>query len=74
MGGMSESEAVIKAREVMYAKTGVDADPDSIEFKSIGGRRRWTAFYSGYILTVNDETGLVSVFQAHPNTPPWQRR
>jgi hypothetical protein len=73
MGGMNESEAVAKAREVIFAKTGVDADPDSIEFRSVGGRRRWTAYYQGHILIVNDKTGEVSVFEAHPNTPPWKR-
>jgi hypothetical protein len=73
IGGMDESEAVAKAREVMLAKTGVDAAPDSIEFTSVGGRRRWTAQYQGHIFVVNDKSGEVSAFESQPNTPPWKR-
>ena len=43
--GMNESEARAKARAVIFAKTGVNTDPDSTVFKNIGGRRAWKAFY-----------------------------
>jgi hypothetical protein len=73
---MDKSEAEKKAREVLRSITGVDAAADSIEFKSVGGRRRWTVFFGrdhfvaqrvaidgeGYTLVVNDTTGEVHIF------------
>ena len=74
MDGMNESEAVAKAREVIFAKTGVDAEPHSVEFKSVGGRHRWSMHFPGHIVIVNDDTGEVAgVFESHPNKPPWER-
>jgi hypothetical protein len=68
MAGMTESEAVAKAREVMFAKTGVNADPDSIEFKSVGGGCRRTAHYPGHTF-VNDKIGEVSAFESDFKAP-----
>jgi hypothetical protein len=45
VAGMNEADAIAKARAIVFARTGVDADPDTIEFKSIGGQRYWTAYY-----------------------------
>jgi hypothetical protein len=73
---MDELEAKAKAREVIRTITGVDTDPDSIDFESVGGRRRWTAFFSrdhfvaqrtlaggtGYTLLINDDNGEVHLF------------
>lgn len=39
ISGMNESEARAKARAVIFAKTGVNTDPDSTVFKNIGGQR-----------------------------------
>jgi hypothetical protein len=73
MSGMDESDAVAKAREVVFAKTGVNTEPESIAFTSVGGRPRCTAHFKGHILVVNAKTGEVSLFESDPNTPPWMR-
>jgi hypothetical protein len=77
---MTESEAKAAAREVILAMTGVDTEPDTVEFWGVGGRRSWLVFWgrdhfveqrlatdgTGFTLHVNDKTGEVSVF-GRPN-------
>lgn len=44
---MNQAEAKAKARGFVGAKTGVNADPDSVHLiESATGQRRWRAFYS----------------------------
>ena len=73
---MDKSEAERKAREVLRSMTGVDVPADSIDFKSVGGRRRWTVFFGrdhfprpriaadgeGFTMIVDDNTGEVHIF------------
>ncbi len=77
---MDKSEAEKKARDVLRSITGVDVTADSIEFRSVGGRRHWILFFGrehfveheiaadkeGYTMLVNDKNGEVHVFGPVP--------
>jgi hypothetical protein len=60
---VTESEAKAKANAVMSIRCSADVAPKSLDYRNVGGRRTWTFFYEGYIVTVNDKTGDVSVFE-----------
>jgi hypothetical protein len=64
---MNESEAITKASAVIRTTLGKEVAPTHpAEFRSVGGRRSWTVYYRGLIVTVNDKTGDVSVFENPP--------
>jgi hypothetical protein len=65
---MTEYEATARANAVMSVRAGTHLTPTNpAEFKNTGGRRTWTIYYEGFIVTVNDNDG--QVFGVHENKP-----